>query len=170
MEASIMVHGLDAIRRGLAHSPELTRAELWKAMDEAVLLLQSDIQGNFPKHTGTTRASIGGEAFMTDAGVLGVVGSAQPLVSWIEFGTRPHGISEEGRAAVAAWAMSKLGLGEKEALGLAEGYARKVRMLGTKPNPVMQDSLERNLPVIARMFDDAAGRIAEQLLGTGGAA
>lgn len=61
-------------------------------------------------------------------------------------------------------------MSEKDARGITFVYARKVRQHGTPANPVMQQSLERNLPKIAANFDAAAGRIAAKLLGNGGLA
>lgn len=165
MNVSLQAASLVAVQRGLREAPEMARRELLAAMTEAVGLLQSDVQNTFPADTGSTRASIGADAYLQELGVLGVVGSPQPLVSWIELGTRPHPISLEGQRAVAEWAQRKLGLGEAEAEGLAIGYARKVKARGTPPKPIMAQSLARNLPAIARMFDDAAGRIAVQMLG-----
>lgn len=169
MQTSLTFKGLDTIRRGLAEAPELTRRELLAAMKDSVNHLQSDVVGHFPTSgAGTTRNSISGEAYVHDAGVLGVVASSSPVAGWIEFGTRPHPIDEDGIEAIVDWAMRKHHLGEEEARNLAHGYAWKVRAHGTPAKNIFRDALDRSLPVIARNFEDAAERIAAQLLGNGG--
>lgn len=125
MQLSLTPYGLDALQRGFARAPEMARAELRRAVEEAVVLLQADVTGpSYPVITGLTRASIGHQTINQPLGVSGFVGSASPVAAFIELGTR--------------------------------------RM---RARPFFAQALERHQHAIARLVEDAAGRIAAQLPG-----
>ena len=68
-----------------------------------------------------------------------------PQSVWQEFGTHPHPISQKGKNAIARWAQVKLGLDEKEAMGLAWGYSVNVSREGTEPRPFLRPALDEVL-------------------------
>lgn len=160
MRFSLTPYGLDAWTRGLQQAPEMAQREMLAAATEAVLLLQTDVKGNYPVVSGSTRDSISYDAFSTPAGVLGVVGSSAPVAGWIETGTRPHWAPIE---PLVHWVEQALGVTGKETFGVAKAIQRKIALEGTKARPLFAEALARHEAALVRMFEDAAGRIAQQL-------
>ncbi|MDO9093413.1 MAG: hypothetical protein Q8R98_21955 [Rubrivivax sp.] len=167
MRSTFTPYGLAALQRGFHESPDYTRRELLAAATEAVNLLESDVKGNYPRHTGLTSASITSDAFSTPAGVLGVVGSAAPVAVFTELGTRPHTPPLE---PLLLWVRDVLGKTGDEGYAAARGIQRKIRARGTKANPKFAQAAQRHEGAIVRMFEGAAGRVAAHLAGPGGAA
>ena len=108
-------------------APDLFNCELTRALLEATALLVRAVKLAAPTPPPLTRASIG--SFITEIpdGLLGVVGSAQPHVEYVELGTRPHfpplepiqdwvrvkfGISEQSEVEAAARAIALTPAGE----------------------------------------------------------
>lgn len=167
MQFRLTPYGMDAWTRGLQQAPETAQREMLVAMTEATMLLESDVKGRYPHSTGLTRASVSSDAFSTPAGVLGVVGSANPVAAFVELGTKPHWAP---LWPLAEWVERVLGITGSEQLGVAKAIQRKIARQGTKPNPLFADALDRHQAAIGRMFEDAAGRIAAQLVDGGAAA
>ena len=167
MRIKFTPYGLAALQQAYRDSPDVARRELLAAGNEAVALLESDVKGRYPKHQGLTRASITGDAFSTPTGVLGVVGSSAPVAIFIELGTRPHTPPLE---PLLLWVRDILGKTGDEGFAAARGIQRKIRARGTKANPLFAEAAARHEAAIGRMFEDAAGRVAAQLGGQGGAA
>lgn len=167
MRIKFTPYGLAALQQAFRDSPDVARRELLAAATEAVNLLESDVKGNYPHHIGLTRASITSDAFSTPAGVLGVVGSAAPVAAFIELGTKPH---MPPWWPIHQWVEDKLGLRGKEAGRATRGIQLKIARQGTKPRPLFAEAAARHEAAIGRMFEDAAGRVAAQLGGQGGAA
>lgn len=160
MTPKLTPYGLDSLQRGLQQAPATAKAELLAAATEAVMLLESDVVGTFPHHTGVSRASIAGDAFSTPAGVLGLVGSSNPVVAFVELGTKPHTPPIE---PLLQWVGDVLGLSGDEAFAAARGIQRKIRARGTPARKVFEQSLVRNLPRISGIFEAAGGRVAAAL-------
>jgi hypothetical protein len=132
---------------------------------EATALLEREVKDATPTATGLTRASIG--SFITEIpdGLLGVVGSAQPHVEYVELGTRPHFPPLE---PIQDWVRVKFGISEQseiEAAALA--IARKIAARGTSgsacstapgraSSPRCRPSLRAADRIVARMAGGSA--------------
>lgn len=162
--------GLDALQRGFAQAPDMTRRELLGAMTQGTLLVEREAKEAMPKVTGMTAGSIASDAFSTPVGVMGVVGSSQPSASFVELGTKPHPVSKEGRVALESWVRAKLGVSAKEAPGVAYLVARKIARKGTKAQRPFENALAATQGQVLRMLEDAAGRVAAHLVGAPGGA
>lgn len=66
-----------------------------------------------------------------------------PHAGIVELGARPHEVGKAGISAIARWAVRKLGLDEKEAMGAAYAIAAKIREVGQKPRYLVRDALPK---------------------------
>lgn len=64
---------------------------------------------------------------------------------YIEYGTRPHPVGEEGIKQIKKWAKRKLGLSDKKAERAAYAIANKIRREGTEPRPYLRNATEQAL-------------------------
>lgn len=162
--------GLDALQRGFAQAPDMTQREMLAAMTEATTLVEEEAVDAMPKVTSMTANSIASDAFSTPVGVMGVVGSPLASANWVEFGTKPHPVSKEGRVELEQWVRKKLGVSAKDAPGVAYLVARKIARKGTKAQQPFEKALAATEGQVLRMFEDAAGRVAAYLVGAPGGA
>ena len=170
MNVQISAPALAAIQRGLDEAPDMVHRELLAGMRAITIHLEGETADALrPPDVGASGAlseSISSDAFTTPAGVLGVVGTPKHYAVVVEDGRRPgKGVSREGRVALAAWAVSKLGVPQKEADGVAYLIARKIKREGIKARKIFQNTLDQSMPAVVREFELAAGRIANQLAG-----
>lgn len=163
MRLEISAPALDAIQRGAEQAPALVQRELLAMMTVVTIGLEGEVKDAMPKHSGVTANSIHSDAFASPAGVLGVVGSAQPAALFVELGTKPHMPPVE---ALVPWVRNVLGVEERKARSVAYLIARKIAREGTPARIPFRGTLERMAPQIGREFETAAGRIAQQLWGT----
>lgn len=151
----ISAEALVSVERGLRQAPALAERELLGTMIAVTQALEGETKDAFPKRTGLTAASISSDAYSTPEGALGVVGSASPIALFVEEGTKPHEI----RAVHAKALAFPLGTGGEIV------FAKAVHHPGTKAQHVFANTLERNEGHIVRQFEDAAARIALQMVG-----
>lgn len=154
--------GLDALERGYAQAPEVTRRELLAAMTQGTLLVEREVKDGMPRVTGLTAASVASDAFSTPVGVIGTVGSSQPSATFLELGTKPHMPPVE---ALVPWVKAVLGVEPKRARSVAFLVARKIARKGTKPRRVFDNAAAATEGQVLRMFEDAAGRVSAYLAG-----
>lgn len=157
---------LASLQRGLRESPDFTERALLSAMTQGTLLVEREVKENMPRGaTGLTAASVTSDAFATPAGVLGVVGSSQPSAMFVELGTKPH---MPPVAALVPWVRAVLGIRDPgEARSVAFLVARKIARRGTKAKQPFGRALAATEGQVLRFFEDAAGRVAEHLVGRG---
>ena len=63
--------------------------------------------------------------------------------TWVEYGTPPHSVSEQGVQSIEAWVRRKLGKrNKKEARKFAERIAWKIRKYGMDPHPFVRPAAE----------------------------
>lgn len=161
----ISFEGLDAIQRGLAQAPARTQRELLSAMTEATLLVQREATERTPRVTGLTARSLTSDAYLTPLGVEGTVGSTQISMIALELGTKPHMPPSE---ALQPWVRAVLGISEpQENKRVAFLVARKIAKHGTQPRHILRDTLATLEGQVTGIFERAADRIGEQLLGDG---
>ena len=65
-----------------------------------------------------------------------------PYAEWVEWGTGPHGISEEGQANILAWVQRKLGLSGKKAEEAANAIMWNIRKHGTDAHPFVRPAAD----------------------------
>lgn len=65
-----------------------------------------------------------------------------PQAVWIEYGTPPHSVNEEGRIKIAKWARRKLNLNEKEAESFSWAYAAHLREHGMSARPFFRPAYD----------------------------
>jgi hypothetical protein len=152
---SISAPALATLQRAFVEAPELADRELYATMIAVTQALEGEVKDAMPKRTGLTAASVNSDVSSTPAGLLGVVGSASPIALFIEEGTKPHEIR-----AIHAKAL---------AFHVGEGgpmiFAKAVRHPGTKAQHIFAKTLDRNEGNIVRQFENAAERIAQQMVG-----
>lgn len=156
--------GLDALQRGFAQAPEMTKRELLAAMTQGTLLVEREVKDGMPRVTGMTAASVASDAFATPMGVIGTVGSSQPSATFLELGTKPHMPPVE---ALIPWVKAVLGVEPKRARSVAFLVARKIARKGTKAQRNFEKAIVATEGQVLRMFEDAAGRVASHLAGGG---
>lgn len=154
--------GLDALQRGFAQAPEVTRRELLASMTQGTLLVEREVKDGMPRVTGMTAASVASDAFATPMGVLGTVGSSQPSATFLELGTKPHMPPVE---ALIPWVKAVLGVEPKRARSVAFLVARKIARKGTKPKRPFDKAIAATEGQVLRLFEDAARRVAAHLAG-----
>lgn len=158
---------LRAYGQGLRDAPAYTDQVLRVAMTEATRRLQNEWQENLHEHSasGITRRSIQVDVASTPAGVLGVVGSIQPSALFVELGTRPHRIGREGREALGAWAVARLGVTKEEAARVAFAIAHKIAHEGTPARHPMARAASATEGEILAIFERGAAKVAAYLAG-----
>lgn len=169
MRVELDMQTVNALEHAWRVAPELVREELTAAMWEAELLLQREVQELTP--VGVTSAGglkgsiLAREPEVLGNSVIGVTGTPVAYAVPVEFGTKPHPVSEAGVTALTDWAMHKLGYTEKEAKKVAYGIAWNIRHHGTPAVGMFHRAFAANQAQVVRMFDAARTRIVARLAG-----
>lgn len=159
--------GLDALQRGMAQAPEMTRRELLAAAKASTLHLEGQVKDRMPSASGKTRESVHSDAFSTPAGVIGTVGSSMATATFLELGRKPGtGVSLEGQEALGTWVKEKLGVSEKEVPGVVFLIARKIKKKGMPAVKPFELTAKANEGQVLRAFENAAALIAARLTGS----
>lgn len=158
----IDVPGLEQLAALWAAAPNEVRAEMETAMIEADALAEREITEITPRAAGLLAGSIGSEVQSFEDSVIGVVGTSAAYAVPVELGTRPHFPPIE---PLVDWVRVKLGVGEKEARGVAFLVARKISRTGTKGAHMFERALSSVEPGIAAIFHRALDRIVKRLAG-----
>lgn len=167
MNASLDIHGWTQLDAAFRQAPEIVRQELLAAVTEADQLLEREVKDKTPTATGGSRASIFSREQALDAGAIGVVGSAQPHIAYVELGTKPHFPPVE---ALEDWVRVKLGISdEKKIHGVAMAIARKIAVRGTLGVGMFHRTWAQQLPAVVAMFERARDRIVARMAAAGGA-
>ena len=64
-----------------------------------------------------------------------------PQANFVNNGTQPHGINEEGRQAIKAWVERKLSVPSKELDQVTNAIIWKIRKKGTKAQPFFDQAI-----------------------------
>lgn len=172
MNITLSAPALATLQANYEKAPALTRQRLLGAMTGAVQHLEGEVKDEWPTGPSNSRQQITSDAFSTSAGVLGVVGTPSPYAPVIELGRKPgKGVSEAGRESIAEWAKFKLGVSEKEALGVAFLVSRKIKRQGIEAKRPFGKVLDRSTLQISRYFENAIAQLSTDLArGAGGVA
>jgi hypothetical protein len=164
MEVRIDLSGCQAVDDAFRLTPEIVEEEMWRAMVSADALIEREVKDLTPTATGLTRGSIFSQVQKFPGGVIGVVGSAQPYIVYVELGTQPH---FPPLAPIEDWVRVKFALNdEKEIERAAMAIARKIAARGTLAVGMFHRTFTRVLPTIETIFAAARNRIATRLAGS----
>ena len=165
MSHALRVDGLETVQAALVRFPGRMQQAMAGAMEDVVSDLEAEVHERTPTTFGVLRNSLLSVVQASPAGVLGVVGSPLEYAPYVELGTKPHAVSRLGKEALAQWAVQKLGVSEKAAMGVAFCIARKIRREGTKGAFMFRDSLAAIEPQILAQFEAAAQGVLDGLAG-----
>ena len=161
MLPSLDIQGWQELDAAFRKAPDIVREELLAAVTEADQLLEREVKDLTPTASGVSRASIfSREQVLGEAGI-GVVGTSQPHVMYVELGTRPHMPPVE---ALEDWVRVKLGISdEKKIHGIAYLVARKIAVRGTLGVGMFHRTWARQRDAVVRRFDLARHRIVARI-------
>lgn len=167
MKASLDIQGWGPFAAAFRQAPDIVRQELLAAVTEADQLLEREVKDKTPTATGGSRASIFSREQALESGAIGVVGSAQPHIAYIELGTKPHFPPIE---ALEDWVRVKLGISdEKKIHDVAFLVARKIAARGTLGVGMFHGTWARQQDAVVAMFERARDRIVARMASAGGA-
>jgi hypothetical protein len=159
---SLDIQGWRELDAAFARAPDIVREELLAAVTEADRLLEREVVDRMPTATGLSRASVFSREEALPGGGLGVVGTAEPHVVYVELGTRPHFPPVE---ALEDWVRVKLAVPERRVHGVAFAIARKIAQRGTLGVGMFHRAFAANRGQVERFFAAALGRIAVRIAG-----
>jgi hypothetical protein len=132
-------------------------------MEELVERLGADVQAHVRQvekarhaaalHLKAYLVELTDEMGITDMGIYknsfvvegGSVTNEAPHAGIVELGARPHKTSQEGREAIRAWCVRKLGLSEEEAESASWAIVQKHAEVGQEGRYVMKSALPKAL-------------------------
>lgn len=174
--------GLDVLDRLARQAPQVFEAEVSSFLSWATELLQGEVVDRTPTAAGALRKNIIGRVEVSASGMLGVVGTTVDYAPAIEFGTKPHPVSEEGILAIAEWALRKLPLGqavsiktgralktpgiEDAALAAAHAIAWKIRTKGSQGAFMFRDAFAANRARVTARWEAMVARAVQHLGGS----
>lgn len=162
MKAGLDLQGWTQLNAALVRSPDIVREEMLAAVTEADQLLEREVKDLTPTATGQSRASIFSREQSLPDGAIGVVGTTQPSVVYVELGTRPHFPPIQ---ALEDWVRVKLGISdEKRIHGVAYLVARKIAARGTLGVGMFHRTISRQRDAVQRIFDRGLARIAARMV------
>lgn len=156
------LEGFAELEAAWKRAPDIVREELTGAMWEAEMLLEPAVQEKTPVGAfGTLKDGIAAqEPEVSEAGVLGVVGTSVAHAIPVEIGTRPHFPPVQ---PLEDWVMKKLGVPEREAHGVAFAIARKIAQRGTLAVGMFHRAFNEKRPNVEVIFAGARRRIRDRL-------
>ena len=167
MEIRIDFEELERLQANYERSPEIVREELVRAVTEADLRIEREVQDGEAMTrataSGMLRASIFHEERIEGLAVEGFVGSPLNYVQPVELGTRPHFPPIE---PLIDWVRTRFPVRtDIEARGIAFLVARKISRVGTKGKEIFGKSLAAVEPQLDAIFAAAEQRIAARITG-----
>lgn len=162
MMVSLDIQGWQELDAAFRRAPDIVREELRAAVTEADQLLEREVKDLTPTASGISRASIFSREQILPDGGIGVVGTSQPHVAYVELGTRPHFPPVE---ALEDWVRTKLAVPEKRVHGVAYLIARKIAARGTLGVGMFHRTWARQQGAVARRFALARDRIVLRMAG-----
>lgn len=163
MKLSMELQGWQFLDEAFRRAPDLVRKELLAAVTEADMLLEREVKDATPTATGVSRASIFSREQALPDGAIGVVGTSQTHMAYVELGTQPHFPPVQ---ALEDWVRVKLGISDpKKVHGIAYLIARKIARRGTKGKEMFKLTWDRYQPQVEAIFSRATARIAAGLAG-----
>lgn len=164
MITSLDIQGWQELDAAFRQAPDIVRQELLAAVTEADQLLEREVKDKTPTATGVSRASIFSREQALGDGGIGVVGTSEPHVAYVELGTRPHFPPVE---ALEDWVRVKLGISdEKKIHGVAYLIARKIAARGTLGVGMFHRTWAQQQPAVVAMFERARNRIVARIAGS----
>lgn len=149
----VTIRGADEAIKRLRAMPQRLNAALFKAMQDASIVIQSMAKVNAPVYRGLLRVSIAQAVHSDGHVIVGEVGSALPYANVMEKGSTTGWFPPVSELKV--WARRKLG---DEHLAYVIGRAIKRR--GFRAQPYLTPAIEAAGPRVTLIF---ATRLAELL-------
>ena len=164
VEMHIASPAAERLARAWRDARGLVIEEMTAAIFEGTQLLEREVKERTPVGaTSALRSSISaGRPEPLPEGVIGVVGTSLRHAVPVELGRRP-GKRMPPIAPLADWAVSKLGVPEGEAQGIAFLIARKIAAKGTEGAKMFERGMQASEARIQGMMEAAAKRIAGRL-------
>lgn len=146
-------------------APEITREEVLRAVTEADLLIQGELQQSVARGAGGLHgAGIAGSIFreehVLDANVIGLVATNQAYAEYREVGTRPH---TPPITPLEDWVRAVLGLRNEEMEAAAYAIRWAIMRRGTQGDHVWQKTYQRLHGLVQGKFTAAVARIQRRL-------
>lgn len=126
----------------------IAEAQMRIGIERATDRLRGAIQSAAPVNTGSLRAGI----VKAGSGLGRRVQATEWYAVPIEAGARAAGLNARGRAQVATWAASKLGLDPTQARRFSFAWSRKKRGKPVRPNKFFLGTFDRLRDVLHRTY------------------
>jgi hypothetical protein len=141
--------------RRLQQYPQRLEGELRRAMDASLLLLETDMRRHVPQDTRQLMGSINHQVAGSGLNITGTVGPSLAYGAFVERGRRPG--KYPPIAAISGWAKRH---------GISPFLvARAIARRGTRPQPFVAPSIQRNRGRIVTLFERAGARVTVFLAG-----
>ena|SRR3990167_3924947 len=148
MPVSIQIKGLDKLIKNFKGSPLLLKKEIGKTVRDSELMLQRTSKKEVPVQTGNLQKSI---SILSRVNPFsGGITAKAKYASAVEYGSRPHIIKARSAKVLAN---KKTG----------QVFGRTVRHPGTKANPFMHRTADKEKGSILKKFELALDNIAKGL-------
>lgn len=142
---SIKIDGLDNIIKKFGQANGIIRERISKGLRDAELFLLRTAKQEVPVKTGNLQKSI--EVLSRTQPFTGGISARAEYAAAVEFGTRPHKITSSR--------------------GLSDGkvfFGRSVNHPGTRANPFMQRTADKEADQVKAVFLEVADQIANDLV------
>jgi hypothetical protein len=170
-EFVIKVTRFDELKR----FPEIAGTEFADAMTVSVEKLLGDAQILSPVYLGLFRSSLDNEVVQKSPidikGSVFATAPYSPVIEGVdeagnptEFGRRP-GTKFPPVGELRTWVERTMGLTGSDAARVAYLIGRAIVKRGIRPKRPLGRSLEKNIPFIEKVFNDAGSRVAKRLEG-----
>lgn len=151
----VELQGFPEFQRRLGQYPQRTEQEMRQTMQAGLLLLEADQRSHVPMDTRRLMGSITSRIEGSGAALTGRVGPTTRYAFWVEYGRRPG--KYPPIAAIEGWAR-RHGV---HPFVVARAIARR----GTRPQPFVGPSLDRNQRTLEQMFSRVGARLTALLAG-----
>lgn len=158
----------DVIRR-LNQTPQVMAAELRRAMQASLLLVEADARINASRDTGRLAGSISNRIDGQGLVLEGHVGPSAGYGRYVEFGRRP-GARMPPVSALIGWVQRHFHAPRQRVTdatlrGEAFALARAISRRGIPARPFLQPALTKNRPQIDALFAAVGARVIASIAG-----
>lgn len=166
VDIKIDLSEVETVRRALRRLGPAAATALQAGVSEGTLLMERETVDRTPRGAGGgagLAASIGAEFFgLGGSEVEGHVTTPLPHAVPVEVGTRPH---FPPVLPIAEWAVAKLGISGRDAMGVAYAVARKIARDGTAGAEMFRRTFDANTDQVKTI---QIRRLEAALAGLGG--
>lgn len=157
--------GMDELVRALGRYPEIAGQEVRKAMQQSVILVESNVKPFAPVGVSSRlRNSIGSEITGAGVNIVGKVGSSmtdEKYPAVMELGLDPGTFPPPGN--LERWVHLQLGVPDDQAPGVAFLVARSIARKGIAARRYLQQGWQKSVGQVNQFFEAALRRIVERI-------